>query len=210
MFLIESVLYTFLLTETLATFVGISVLGGILWPRANRWGALASLLASLATNFLLYCAHRPAPRSLGSERLPRRACRRHRRARGRQPADAPEPAERPPTPSSTGCKRRATSRQQASTRCCSSTCSTSAAPPRDKGGGRSARISSASASAGRSSRCWWWEPRSTCGGSAPCSSQSLRRAAIGFTRVAPLAGAQHANVATSNRMVIVPAATHGS
>ena len=36
MFLIQSVLYTFLLTETLATFVGISVLGGIVWPRANR------------------------------------------------------------------------------------------------------------------------------------------------------------------------------
>jgi Na+/proline symporter len=53
-FLIESVLYTFLLTETLATFVGISVLGGIVWRRANRWGALASLLASLATNFALY------------------------------------------------------------------------------------------------------------------------------------------------------------
>jgi Na+/proline symporter len=54
MFLIQSVLYTFLLTETLATFVGISVLGGIVWPRANRWGALASLLGALATNFLLY------------------------------------------------------------------------------------------------------------------------------------------------------------
>ena len=54
MFLIESVLYTFLLTETLATFVGISVLGGILWPRANRWGALASLIAALGTNFILY------------------------------------------------------------------------------------------------------------------------------------------------------------
>ena len=54
MFLIESVLYTFLLTETLATFVGISVLGGLLWPRANRWGALASLLSALATNFILY------------------------------------------------------------------------------------------------------------------------------------------------------------
>ena len=54
MYLIESVLYTFLLTETLATFVGISVLGGVLWPRANRWGALASLVSSLATNFLLY------------------------------------------------------------------------------------------------------------------------------------------------------------
>jgi SSS family transporter len=54
MFLIQSVLYTFLLTETLATFVGIGVLGGIVWRRANRWGALASLLASLATNFVLY------------------------------------------------------------------------------------------------------------------------------------------------------------
>ena len=53
-FLINSVLYTFLLTETLATFVGISVLGGVVWPRANRWGALASLLSALATNFLLY------------------------------------------------------------------------------------------------------------------------------------------------------------
>jgi Na+/proline symporter len=54
LYLIQSVLYTFLLTETLATFVGISVLGGIIWPRANRWGALASLLSALATNFLLY------------------------------------------------------------------------------------------------------------------------------------------------------------
>jgi Na+/proline symporter len=54
MFLIQSVLYTFLLTETLATYVGISVLGGIVWPRANQWGALASLLSALSTNFLLY------------------------------------------------------------------------------------------------------------------------------------------------------------
>lgn len=53
-FLIQSVLYTFLLTETMATFMGISVVGGIVWPRANRWGALASLSGALATNFLLY------------------------------------------------------------------------------------------------------------------------------------------------------------
>jgi Na+/proline symporter len=53
-YLIESVLYTFLLTETLATFVGIGVLGGVVWRRANRWGAIASLLSALATNFLLY------------------------------------------------------------------------------------------------------------------------------------------------------------
>ena len=54
LYLIQSVLYSFLLTETLATFVGISVLGGVVWRRANRWGALASLLSALATNFLLY------------------------------------------------------------------------------------------------------------------------------------------------------------
>jgi Na+/proline symporter len=56
MFLIESVLYTFLLTETMATFVGISVLGGVIWRRANRWGAAASLFGALATNFALYAA----------------------------------------------------------------------------------------------------------------------------------------------------------
>ena len=55
-FLIRSVLYTFLLTETLATFVGVSILGGILWRRANRWGALASVVVSLVTNFVLYAA----------------------------------------------------------------------------------------------------------------------------------------------------------
>src|SRR5688572_1953290 len=54
MYLIQSVLYTFLLTETLATFVGISVLGGVIWRRANRWGALASILSALITNFVLY------------------------------------------------------------------------------------------------------------------------------------------------------------
>jgi len=37
-FLIERVLYSFLLTETLATYMGISLVGGIIWRRANRWG----------------------------------------------------------------------------------------------------------------------------------------------------------------------------
>jgi Na+/proline symporter len=59
-YLIKSVLYTFLLTETLATFVGISVVGGLVWRRANRWGALASLLGALLTNFVLYhLTHQP-------------------------------------------------------------------------------------------------------------------------------------------------------
>jgi Na+/proline symporter len=51
---VQSVLYSFLLTETLATFMGIGLVGGIVWRRANRWGALASLLVSLAVNFMLY------------------------------------------------------------------------------------------------------------------------------------------------------------
>jgi sodium/proline symporter len=55
-FLIQSVLYTFLLTETMATFVGISILGGLVWGRANRWGALASLVAAFVTNFARYYA----------------------------------------------------------------------------------------------------------------------------------------------------------
>ena len=53
-FLIDRVLYSFLLTETLATYMGISILGGIVWVRANRWGALGSLIVAVGTNFLLY------------------------------------------------------------------------------------------------------------------------------------------------------------
>ena len=53
-FLIQRVLYSFLLTETMATFMGISILGGIIWPRANRWGALASMVMAAAVNFTLY------------------------------------------------------------------------------------------------------------------------------------------------------------
>jgi Na+/proline symporter len=56
LFLIQRVLYSFLLTETMATFVGISVMGGFFWKRANRWGAIASIVAAAATNFLLHHA----------------------------------------------------------------------------------------------------------------------------------------------------------
>jgi Na+/proline symporter len=52
--LVQSVLYTFLLTETMATYMGISLLGGIIWRRANRWGAVASLLTALVVNFVTY------------------------------------------------------------------------------------------------------------------------------------------------------------
>ncbi len=52
--LIDKVLNTFLLTETLATYVGIAVLGGIFWRRANRWGAAAGVAAAMAANFAIY------------------------------------------------------------------------------------------------------------------------------------------------------------
>jgi hypothetical protein len=38
----------------MATYMGISFLGGIVWRRANRYGALASLVTALGANFLLY------------------------------------------------------------------------------------------------------------------------------------------------------------
>jgi Na+/proline symporter len=56
LFLIDRVLYSFLLTETLATYMGVSILGGIIWRRANRWGAIASLVVSLIVNFSMYAA----------------------------------------------------------------------------------------------------------------------------------------------------------
>ncbi len=54
LFFIQKVLYSFLLTETLATYIGISVVIGLMWPRANRWGGASSVLGALFTNFLLY------------------------------------------------------------------------------------------------------------------------------------------------------------
>ena len=56
LFLIQRVLYSFLLTETMATYVGIAVMGGVLWPRANRWGAVSSMAAAAVTNFAAYYA----------------------------------------------------------------------------------------------------------------------------------------------------------
>ena len=54
LFLIQRVLYTFLLSETMATYMGISLMGGLVWRRANRWGALASVIVAFAVNFTLY------------------------------------------------------------------------------------------------------------------------------------------------------------
>ena len=53
-FLIQKVLYSFLLMETIATYMGISLVGGIIWRRANRWGAAGSVIVALTANFCLY------------------------------------------------------------------------------------------------------------------------------------------------------------
>ncbi|MBN1999204.1 sodium:solute symporter family protein [candidate division KSB1 bacterium] len=49
---VKNVLHAFLFTETIAAFMGIIVFGGVLWKRANRYGALWSVL----TAFVVYYA----------------------------------------------------------------------------------------------------------------------------------------------------------
>src|SRR5208283_5545780 len=46
--LIDQVLQAFLFTETIAALFGIIVVGGILWRRANRFGAAAAVICSFA------------------------------------------------------------------------------------------------------------------------------------------------------------------
>ncbi len=48
---VDIVLEAFLFTETIAAFMGISMLGAIAWRRANRYGAFASLVISSAVFF---------------------------------------------------------------------------------------------------------------------------------------------------------------
>jgi Na+/proline symporter len=49
---IKNVLHAFLFTETLAAFMGIIFLGGIVWKRANRYGAASAVTISLLTYFI--------------------------------------------------------------------------------------------------------------------------------------------------------------
>lgn len=49
---IKNVLNAFLFTETLAAFMGIMFLGGILWKRANRYGAGSAVLLSFSAYYL--------------------------------------------------------------------------------------------------------------------------------------------------------------
>jgi Na+/proline symporter len=55
-FFIEQVLYSFLLTETMATYMGIAVVGGFIWRRANRWGAITGIVTAFTVNFAMYAA----------------------------------------------------------------------------------------------------------------------------------------------------------
>src|SRR5690606_21579315 len=50
---VGNVLQAFLFTETIAAFMGISMFGAFSWRRANRFGALASLLSSSLVFFWL-------------------------------------------------------------------------------------------------------------------------------------------------------------
>ncbi len=50
---IKNVLHAFLFTETLAAFMGIIFLGGIIWKRANRYGAAAAVAGSFASYYLI-------------------------------------------------------------------------------------------------------------------------------------------------------------
>lgn len=50
---IENVLQGFLFIETIAAFMGIMVFGGNLWKRANRYGAISSIIISFSTYYYL-------------------------------------------------------------------------------------------------------------------------------------------------------------
>ncbi len=67
---VEEVLQAFLFTETIAALVGIMVIGGFLWKRANRCGALAATLVAFAVyyalGYLMTCRAGTAPASLGA------------------------------------------------------------------------------------------------------------------------------------------------
>lgn len=52
-FMVDQVLDAFLFTETIAALMGVMFLGGILWKRANRWGAWAATLSSFGVYYAL-------------------------------------------------------------------------------------------------------------------------------------------------------------
>ena len=51
--IVRNVLSAFLFVETIAAFMGILIVGGLLWRRANRYGALAAVLVAYGSYYLL-------------------------------------------------------------------------------------------------------------------------------------------------------------
>lgn len=49
---IKNVLHAFLFVETLAAFMGIIFLGGVIWKRANRYGASVAVIVSFTTYYI--------------------------------------------------------------------------------------------------------------------------------------------------------------
>ncbi len=50
---VKNVLHAFLFTETISAFMGIMIFGGLLWKRANRYGALAAVISSFSIYYIL-------------------------------------------------------------------------------------------------------------------------------------------------------------
>ena len=50
---VKNVLHGFLFVETLAAFMGIIFLGGVIWKRANRYGAAAAVIISLSVYYIV-------------------------------------------------------------------------------------------------------------------------------------------------------------
>lgn len=51
--IVENVLSAFLFVETIAAFMGIMIVGGMLWKGANRYGAFAAVLAAYGSYYML-------------------------------------------------------------------------------------------------------------------------------------------------------------
>jgi len=50
---IKNVLHGFLFTETLAAFMGIMFLGGLIWKRANRFGAGSAVMVAVSVYYIV-------------------------------------------------------------------------------------------------------------------------------------------------------------
>jgi len=50
---VDQVLHAFMFNETIPAFLGIAVMGGFLWKRANRYGAVAAVAASLVAYYAI-------------------------------------------------------------------------------------------------------------------------------------------------------------